>query len=108
MEEVAAELAGCDQRFKIAMRSHDHAHIDWSWFVRADPFDDRLFEDTEQLGLHGRGHVADFVKEQRAAMGLFEFAGVALPVTREGSANASVETKETRSNMRMITNDLKV
>ena len=78
MVEVAAERAGLDQLFEIAMGGDHDAHIHGGGLVGADALHLAFFEHAQQLGLHGGGHVADFVEEQRAAMGLLEFAGVAL------------------------------
>src|SRR4030095_8483845 len=45
--------------------------------VSAHTLDFAFLEHAQQLGLHSDGHVADLIKEQCAAFGLFEFADVA-------------------------------
>ena len=59
------------------MGGDDDADVDLDGLVAADALDFAFFEDAEELGLHGEGHVADFVEEERAAFGLLEFADVA-------------------------------
>jgi len=74
MEEIAAEGVLLDEIFEIAVRGDEDANVDANGLVAADAFDFTFFEDAQQFGLHGDGHIADFVEEERAAFGLFEFA----------------------------------
>ena len=60
------------------MRGHEHAHIYPDGLVSADAFDLAFFEHAQQLGLHGERHVADFIEENGALLGLLEFAQVAI------------------------------
>ena len=57
------------------MRRRDDPHVDRNRFLAAHPADRALFDDAEQTHLHRRGHVADFVEEQRPAIGLLEQTG---------------------------------
>ena len=59
------------------MGGDDDADVDLDWFFAADTLDFAFFEDAEEFGLHGEGHVANFVEEECASLGLLEFAGVA-------------------------------
>ena len=77
MIEIAAKLVLLDEFVEIAVGGDDDAHIDLDGFVAADALDFAFFEDAEQLGLHGQRHVADFVEEEGAAVGLLELADVA-------------------------------
>ena len=43
----------------------------------AEPHELALFEHAQQLGLDGRRHLADFVEEEHAAVGLLDAAGLA-------------------------------
>ena len=76
MIQILAELAFADQFFQIAMRGHDHAHVHLDRPVAADALHFLLLQHAQQLGLHERGHVADLVQKQRAAVRLFELAEV--------------------------------
>ena len=82
MIEIAPEAAGLDELLKIAVGGDDDAHVHGSRPVGADAFDLAFFEHAQQLGLHGGRHVADFVEEERAAMGLLKLANV--PLRRAG------------------------
>ncbi len=64
------------------MRSNENADVDANRLIAADALDFPLFENAQQFRLHGDGHVANFVKKQRATFGLFEFADDALPPRR--------------------------
>ena len=50
------------------------AHVDRDGLVGADRLDALLFERAQDLGLGAQAHVADFVEEKRAAVGLLELA----------------------------------
>ncbi|VTR67819.1 hypothetical protein DESC_610403 [Desulfosarcina cetonica] len=45
--------------------------------VAANPFEHFSLQDAQQLGLHFKGQIADFVQEDRPLVGQFEFAGFA-------------------------------
>ena len=85
VEEIAAKFAFPDEFFQIAMRGNDHADVYLDRFLAADALDFAFFEDTQELGLHRDGHVANFVEKQGAAFGLFEFADVAAGGASEGT-----------------------
>jgi hypothetical protein len=78
MIEIAAETAGFDQFFQIAVRSHHHAHVDGGGLVRADALYLAFLKHAQQFGLHGKRHVANFVEKKRPSMRLLELADVAL------------------------------
>src|SRR5208282_1159651 len=59
------------------MRGDDDPHIHGDGALAADALDFTFFEHTQQLGLHGERHVADFVEENSPVLGLFEFAEMA-------------------------------
>ena len=54
-------------------------------FLFVEATDARIFEDAEEFGLGGGGHVADFVEEEGAVLGEFEAAGAAFDGTGEGA-----------------------
>ena len=51
-----------------------HAHVDGYVFFAADTGDLVFLEGTQYLGLGGKGHVANFVEKDGAAVGLLEIA----------------------------------
>ena len=65
------------------MRGHDHAHVDRDGAVAADALHLALLQHAQQLGLHHQRHVADFVQEERAVVGLLELAEVPRGRARE-------------------------
>lgn len=83
--EIAAKLVLFDEFVEISVRGDDGAHIDLDGLVAADTLNFAFFEDAKKFGLHGQGHVADFIEEECAAFGLLEFSGVASGGAREGA-----------------------
>src|SRR6266566_4728210 len=77
VEQIAAKGILLDQFLEMAMRGHQHAHVDFDRFVAAHALNFAFLEHAQQFRLHGQGHVADFVEEKRARFGLFEFAEMA-------------------------------
>ncbi len=73
-EQVLAKLLLDDGLLQIAIGRRDHAHVHVNRAARTDASQLAVLQHTEQLGLHGQRHVADFVEEDRAAVGLFEEA----------------------------------
>ena len=72
--EVFAERAEADHRRQVAVRRGDQAHIDLDGAGAAEPLELVLLQHAQNLRLRARTHVADFVEEQRAAVGLLEAA----------------------------------
>ena len=73
-----------DQLFQPAIRGRDDAHVDADRLVVADAGDLVLFQHAEQLDLRAHRHVADFVEEQRAAVGELERADAVAVGVGEG------------------------
>ena len=76
--EVLAELAGLDHRRQVAVGGGDQPHVDLDRPRAAEPLELVLLQDAQDLGLRVGAHVADFVEEQRAAVGLLEAADALL------------------------------
>ncbi len=72
IEQILAELAGADLAFEALVRGRDDPEVDFQALVAADALELLLLEDPEQLGLHGRGDVADLVEEDRPLVGQLE------------------------------------
>ena len=72
--EVLAEAASGQQAVEVVVGRGDDPHVDLDHARAAHARDLPVLQHAQQLGLHGRGHVADLVQEQRAAVGLLEAA----------------------------------
>ena len=72
--QVAAELPFGDHLFQVPVRGGNQAGIGSNGFVAADAFELLVLQDAQNLGLHHRRHVADFVEEQRAVVAQLELA----------------------------------
>ena len=70
--EVFAEFIIADGPLEVAVGGGNHADIDLQRPCFADSQHFALLEHAEQLHLQRRRRVADFVKEDRPAIGLFE------------------------------------
>jgi hypothetical protein len=76
-EQVFAEFAIGDRGAEILVRGRNDADVDGLHIAAADADDRPVFEHAEQFDLHVETHVADFVEEERAALGRFEMADAA-------------------------------
>lgn len=85
--QIFAEAAGGDALRQVGVGGGDHADVDVNGFRGADALELALLEDAQELGLRIQGHVADFIEEERAVVGLFETAGAGLNGSSEGSAD---------------------
>ena len=83
--EVLAELAGRDHRRQVAVGRGDQPDVDLDGAGAAQPLEFVLLEHAQDLRLRVRAHVADFVEEQRAAVGLLEPADALLVGAGEGA-----------------------
>ncbi|MDR8732335.1 hypothetical protein FEQ05_05728 [Burkholderia pseudomultivorans] len=61
-------------RFEILVRRGDHAHVRAQRIVAADAIELPVRQHAQQARLQVERHVADFVEEQRAVLGLLEAA----------------------------------
>ena len=61
------------------------ADVHFERFRAAEALEFALLQDAQQLHLHGGGHVADFVEEERAFVGQLEFSGLARSGAGEGA-----------------------
>ena len=69
---------------EILVRRTDDPHIDLHRLAAADPLDDLVLQEAQQLDLHRQRHIADFVEKQRAAIGAFDPADILLHRAGEG------------------------
>ena len=77
MIEIFAEFALGDHRLEVARRRRHDAHIDGDLGASADTLEGLIDQHAQDLVLRLARHVSDVVDEQRAAMRLFERAGLA-------------------------------
>jgi hypothetical protein len=70
--KVLAEQAFLDPRFQVLVRRGDDPHVGLDRRMAADAVEMPVGQHAQQAGLQFGRHVADFVEEQRAALGLLE------------------------------------
>ena len=70
------------RRLEIPVRGCDHPDVDPDVRRAAHPADLALLQYPQQLGLHGGGHLADFVKQQSAPVSLLEVPRFSAPAPR--------------------------
>ena len=85
VEQVLAELALLHHLAQVAVGRGDDAHVHAQRAGAAEPLELVLLEHAQDLRLRARAHVADFVEEQRAAVGLLEAADALLVGAGEGA-----------------------
>src|SRR5579863_2018965 len=85
VEEVAAKRVLLDEVFQIAVSGDHYANIDLNRFIAADALNFAFFQHAKELCLHRDRHIADFVEEQRATIGLFKLAKVLCCGAGEGA-----------------------
>ena len=83
MQQVGAEAAFSNQRFQVLVGRGDDAHVHADQFAATDAEEFAFGQHAQQAGLQRQRHVADFVEEQRAAIGLLEASDVSSLRTSE-------------------------
>jgi hypothetical protein len=84
--QVFAEAAGAHVVLQVAVGRGDDAHVHRHRPVAAERPELALLQHAQQLDLEGRAGFADFVEEQRAAIGLLEQADAVVDRAGEGAA----------------------
>ena len=72
VEQVLSETALFNTLFEVLVRGGNDTHIDLDGRVTADAVKLAVRKYAQQAGLHLRRHIADFVQEKRAPVGLLE------------------------------------
>ena len=85
IEKIGTELALLDQLFQILVGGGDAAEVHLDGLVAAHAGDFALLQYAQQVGLGLQGNVADFVQENRSALGNFELAFLAVLGAGEGA-----------------------
>src|SRR5262245_28263554 len=89
--EVAAKFAIADHLFEITIRSGDHARVCANSFIAANAFELLILQHAENLGLHQRCHVADFVEKKRSIIAELKLSDALTVGAREGALFMSEE-----------------
>ena len=74
VKQVFPEVAFLDLLLQVLVGGGDHTDIHGEVIARAYRGEALLLDDAQDLGLGAQAHVADFVQEERAAVGLLELA----------------------------------
>ncbi len=85
VKEVQSKPVFRDHGFQVLVRRGNEPNIAPQRLVPSNPFKRPILQQPQHFGLGTRGHVADFVQEHRAAVGLFELADPAAVGSGEGS-----------------------
>jgi hypothetical protein len=85
IEEVLAEEALTDAFGQIDIGGGDNPDIEAHAFVAAEALDLAFLENAQKASLKADGHIADFIEEDGAIVGGFEFAGARLEGAGERS-----------------------
>ena len=85
VEQVLAEASVADEQIERPVGRRDQPEVDGDRSVAAEPLESALLEHAQQLGLRDDRQVADLVEEQRAVVGQFEAAGLAVVRAGEGA-----------------------
>ena len=70
--QILAELTAIDRFLEVLVGGGNHPHIHFDGSRRPEPLDFLFLQDAQDLGLGLLAHVADFVEEDRSAIGLLE------------------------------------
>jgi hypothetical protein len=84
--QVFAEQAVAHALLEVLVGGGDHAHIGLHRLVPADAVEVAVRQHAQQARLQVEGHVADFIEEQRAVLGLLEAAAPHRLGAGEGAA----------------------
>ena len=85
VEEVLAELTRGDGLLEVLVGGGDDAHVDADQFRAADHPEGAVLEHAQEVALALGGEVADFVQEERAAVGQLKPAGLVGDRAGEGA-----------------------
>lgn len=72
MEKILTKEAATDSILEVLVSRCDHSHVDTDRRLATDAVKLAFGQHAQQARLQRRGHVADLVEKQRAAVGLFE------------------------------------
>ena len=84
VEQIHAEASFPNRFLEVSVCGADHTHVHADLRFASHALERSLLQDAKDLGLGAERHVADFVQEERPAIGLLEFAS--LPRDRGGKS----------------------
>ena len=74
IEQVFAEIAALDLFVQVLIGGRHHAHVHLHRRPGAHRLEALLLQCAQHFGLRAQAHVADFVQENRSAIGFLKFA----------------------------------
>ena len=90
--EVFAELLAPHLLEQVAIGRRNHAHVDdGAGLLGADALNLAVLEEPQQHALHAQAHLADFVEQDRAAVGRLEKSRAIAIRAREAAAHVAEE-----------------
>src|SRR3546814_8622108 len=89
--KILAKCAAADQLAHMLVRGRDHAHVDGDLAFGADRAHCALLQREQQLDLHVRRQIGDFVEKQRAVLGGLEQTGLVAVRTGEAALQMAEE-----------------
>src|SRR5262249_51477231 len=78
IKQIRAKRSALDLFIQTFVGSGDYANIDLQRSVRSKRLESLFFEHTQNLRLNLEAHIANFIEEQRSAVGLFELSALRL------------------------------
>src|SRR5262245_64935100 len=81
--EVLSEASCSDPMAKVMVSSSNYARVDFTRSCFSQPCYLLLLKDSQQLSLNAHRHIANLVKEDRAAMSCFKKARLISDCTRK-------------------------
>src|SRR5579862_3533102 len=89
VEKILAEGSPSDFVLELLVGRRDDAYVYCRRLIRAHGFDALLLQYAKHLRLRPQAHVTDFVEEQRASIGLLEFADLPFAGSREAALDVA-------------------
>ncbi len=83
--EILAEAALLDLGLQVPVRGRDDAHVHLNQLATAQPLDDTLLQEAQQLRLQRQRHVANLIEKQHTAVGGLDLAERLFHRAREGA-----------------------
>src|SRR5438094_3392197 len=74
VEQTLSESPAFDCLLQVHIRGSQDTRIDGDQFSSPHALQLAILQKTQQLYLQGQGHLSDFIKQQRTAVSIFQFA----------------------------------
>src|SRR6202790_5321730 len=89
IKKVFAEKAFANLLFEFLIGRGDHPHIYDCGVIGAHALEPLLFQYPQYLRLRTQTHIADFVQEKRAVIGLLEFPNLIFTIASEAALHVA-------------------